>query len=55
MFPSQPAIVTLNLDVGVIQVAALYMSLRVINCFETAAVWDAKLEERFKLFFFAQL
>lgn len=46
---------TLNLDVGVIQVTALYMSLRVINCFETAAVWDAKLEERFKLFFFAQL
>lgn len=35
---------TLNSDVGVIQVAVAYMSLRSVNCFETAASWDAKLE-----------
>lgn len=54
-FPSQPAAVTLNSDVGVIQVAVPYMSLRAINCFETAAAWDAKLEEMYNLFFFAKL
>lgn len=45
---------TLNSDVGVIKVAASYMSLRAMNCFETAAAWDAKLKERYNLFFFAQ-
>lgn len=54
-FPSWPAAVTLSSDVGVIQVAAPYKSLRAVNCFETAAAWDAKLEERYNLFFFAQL